>query len=69
MEKTTNTKRDILSIIAELVSVRRILVFLFIMNEPIDEHQNAEMLKCFVNQIVFQSPNITQVTSAIKFSQ
>ena len=27
------------------------------------------MLKCFVNQIVFQSPNMTQVTIAIKVSQ
>ena len=29
---------------------------------------NTKMLKCFVNQIVFQSPNMTQVTMAIKVS-
>ena len=27
------------------------------------------MLECFVNHIVFQSPNMTQVTIAVKVSQ
>lgn len=37
-------KTYILSIIAELLSIRGILLFLFIMKEPIDEHQGTEML-------------------------
>ena len=36
-------KTYILSIIAELLSIRGILLFLFIMKEPIDEHQGTEM--------------------------
>ena len=30
---------------------------------------NTKMLKCFVNQVVIQSPNMTQVTIAIKVNQ
>ena len=36
-------KTDILSIIDVLFSIRRIFVFLIIMNEPTDKHQDAEM--------------------------
>ena len=36
-------KTYILSIIAEVLSIRGILLFLFIMKEPIDEHQGTEM--------------------------
>ena len=59
-------KNRFLSIIAELLSIRGILVFLFIMNNQLI---NTKMLKCFVNQIVIQSPNMTQVTIAIEDSQ
>lgn len=38
-----NLKTDILLIIAELLSIRGILVFLFIINKPVDKHQDAEM--------------------------
>ena len=33
-----------MSIIAELLSIGGILVFLFIMNKPIDKHQDAEII-------------------------
>ena len=36
-------KTDILSIIAELLSTRGVLIFLFIMNKPIDKLQGAGM--------------------------
>ena len=36
-------EKDILSIFAELLSIRGILVFLFIMNKPTDKNQDAEM--------------------------
>ena len=42
------------------------MYFYFIMKKPID---NTKMLKSFVNEIVFKSPNMTQVTIAIKISQ
>ena len=35
--------------------IRGIPLFLFIVKEPIDKHQDD---KCFVNQIVFQNPNM-----------
>ena len=41
-------KTDILSIIAELLSIRGVLMFLFIMNKPIDKHQDAGMF-CWSN--------------------
>ena len=44
VKKKTNTTTDILFIIAELLSIRRILAFLFIVNEEVDKHQDVEML-------------------------
>ena len=38
-----HTKADNLLIIAELLSSRRVIVFLFIMNKPLNKQQDVEM--------------------------
>ena len=62
-----------MSIIAEKLSIIGVLIFLFIMNKPIDKQQDAGMsyynMLMSKHHIVFQSLNMTQVAIAIKFSQ
>ena len=79
-EKKTNTKTDILSIIAELLSIRGILTFSFIMNEPIDKHQKqpsrgvlrkrcCENMQQIYRRIPMPKCDLNKVASAIKVSQ
>ena len=49
------TKKQIFFLLLLNEYIKGIPVFLFIVNEPIGKHQGAGM---FVNQIVFQSPNM-----------